>query len=288
MTKVKILIFFMGIIFISAAQQNISIKGKVVDDQGAPVGLAHVTLTDADTAGGNEPSNDTVFTKNDGTFQKKITISNNAQYVVYIVIHKDFKVKTGAKFPISNEMDCGTISMESFLPSDTLSISGVAQDKNTNEPLENAMVILSVASLVPGFPDTTYTDNNGKFSHTMPGSLEGVGPVEPLVRCHISKANYETVKDSVKPTALTVDFGIMQLVPENQSILPDLTPLLKSGYQPTMILFTLKGQTLFQGTGQDMIDFLKTHKSAVQGYIIRQRYEGFGSLQKDKLWIRLP
>lgn len=257
-----------------AQTQDVTVSGKVVDNNGNPVHLAHITFTDLDTSNGNTASFDTVLTKADGSFSKTIKLNSTAKILAYIVVMDGHKIKTGYKLQISSNINLDTITIDIAGPNDSLKISGTIQDNTTSKPIENAQVVLSVTSSIISLPDTVYTDASGKFSHTMAGTTEGVLQSDPKVVYVITKKDYSNIKDSLVPTSANVDLGIIKMK-STVNIIHNLISYKEAKNQPYNItLYTLQGQKIFEGTNKTFSQYQSISNLPAQYYIVEKKFKG--------------
>ena len=258
----------------SAQTKKITVSGNVVDNNGKPVYLAHITFSDMDTTGGITPATDTLLTKADGTFSKQITLNSTAKMLVYIVVMDGHKAKTGYNLQLSPNMNLGTMTIDVASQDDSLKISGLVQDKSTNNPVEGVQVILSVVSSIISLPDTVYTKNDGRFSHTIAGTTEGIVSMKPFVYYTISKKNFTEVKDSLVPTKKEIDLGTIKMK-QLTNIKHNFVLFNETSNQPhTITIYTLQGKKIFQGTKESFSLNKTLYALPTQWYIYEKKYKG--------------
>lgn len=249
-------LFWTTLLFASLLQsafgqdKEITVTGKVTDTAGTAIDQAMVIL-----GSGLVSSGDTVYTGNDGSFNTKITVNQNAYGIMYRISKTGFNAKTGYGMidSTSNTVDLGTVVLTKGI-SQNITVSGRVVDSATGAPIENALVRLSTTiSIVDTIYDSAYTDKDGKFSKEMAPGIW----IQPRLLYLVTKDGYLMKYGTEMIQGTTVDLGDIKLMKDPVSIaLPNT--LIKSQFTPNSItLYSLKGQLLYTGNELHLHTLLK-------------------------------
>jgi hypothetical protein len=239
-------LFWTALLFASLIQpafgqdKEITVTGKVTDTAGTAIPEAMVVL-----GGGIMITGDTAYTGNDGCFNTKINVNQNAYGIVYRISKSGYITKTGYGMidSTNNTADLGTVALAKGI-SQKITVTGRVIDSTTGVSIENALVRLSTMQLITDtIYDSAYTDKDGKFSHEMDPSTW----VTPRLLYLVTKDGYQPKYGTANIVGTSVDLGDIRLAKDPVSIAHPNT-ILKSNITPTGIaLYSLRGQLLFSG-----------------------------------------
>lgn len=275
--SVKLVLFHSIVIFsfffthsVFAQQKTVTVKGVVTDQSSNAIAEALIVLFELENM--QEP--DSAFSKTDGSFEKQITVSENAKMISYAIAKQGYKLAAGAGIILANKVNIGKVKLEEA-GSDSITVSGTVIDSITQQGIANAQIIISVASMIPTLADTLYTNDNGSFSRKMPGSAELIaGTIKPMVLCRISKDEYheKTVVDTIVDVA--VDLGSIVLHKKNSSIFTTkMIPLHGKKLPNTVTVYSVQGKLLFHGKPDDFVSDQRLSIFAHQLYLFKYSYD---------------
>ncbi len=234
-------------LWFSLAARDLTVVGTVVGADDKPIENALVFLTDSP----NDPTIDTATTKADGTFEKKVTVTEFSRTLYYAVHKEGLEPKTGSQRLTggNNRVDLGKIVVGAPGPSRTIVVLGKCINARTQKPIEKAMVLLSKMSMggTPSPADTIFTDAQGSFVGEVKVDSGGIGSMRPMVSYKITKEGYRDVNSTTRPRNDTTDLGTIRMTPLAVSIQNAYNPLLSYSNADNVLVYSMKGQLLFSG-----------------------------------------
>ncbi len=224
-----------------AQNKEITVTGKVTDTSGTAIPEAMVVLG----SGLTNINTDTVYTGNNGTFNTKVTVNQNAYGIMYRISKSGYNTKSGYGLidTAGNTVDLGTVVLDHGITQD-ITVTGRVIDSVTGDPIENALVRLSTSlSIIDTLYDSTYTGSDGKFSHVMNPDMW----IQPRLLYLVTKDGYLPNYGIEKIQGTTVALGDIKLQKESVSITHPTTAVKSSNGRGWIALYSLRGQLLYSG-----------------------------------------
>lgn len=249
--------FFMVTLAIFASVQvprTITVTGTVQDSAtGLPVAGALVLLLDTTTIP-TDLSNltglkfDTTVSGADGKFSYSMNIAPASVILGYAVVKQGYQIKISASLilPTATTVAIGIIKISAAANAlDTLTVSGKVVDSLTGSPVEGALVVMSgLGAIDTSSANRVLTNADGTFSKqiyiTKLNNMSMVGYI-------VSQLNYAAKIGQGQATGKDLDFGTIQLSPNNQAVLP-IPGISRRGNSPNgMRILSLDGKLLYDG-----------------------------------------
>ncbi len=234
---------FLSAFFFSSFGKDITVTGTVVDTADNKIEGALVRLTSRMIG----LDYDSVLTDADGKFSKKMTVRDNDRRISYIASKNGYQNAMGNKgIDSSSIIDLGKIVLrKGGGVGRTVTVTGRVVDSGSNEPIENARVVLSTINVLN--PDTVNTNRSGRFSASV--EIPASGSTNPIIIYAVFMENYNPKVGQKAVTLLPmVDLGTIKLIKSSVGI--NSVPRLKGGVslKPNKLeIYTLKGQMIYSG-----------------------------------------
>lgn len=213
---------------------------------------------------------DTVFTGSDGTFEKTITVPEDATILFYGASKEGYLAKTDIKqyllTPMPTEIDVGDILLKTIDEAkDTLYVSGAVVDSITQDPLPDVKIRITSGLIGDITIDSLMSDAQGEFEGKIP-YIPGTSPLFNAISYGAEKDEYTPKGDTAGiPDNGIIDLGTIELVKVNIAIKYYPIQKLKM-LRPTHIaVYSVNGKLIYEGPFNDhkVFDILNTANQQV-------------------------
>ena len=242
----------------AAFAKDVTVSGTVkADATGQPIDEATVILFGGTLDMSSMPDSvDTFYTGSDGTFEKTITVPDNANILFYGGSKEGYLAKTAINqyllTPMPTEIDVGDILLKTIDEAqDTLYVSGNVVDSLTQDPLPDVKIRITSGLIGDITVDSLFSDAQGEFEGKIP-YIPSTSPLFNAIFYGAEKDEYTPKNDTAGiPDNEIIDLGTIELVKINIAIkyypLQKLTML-----QPTHIaVYSLNGKLIYEGPFSD-------------------------------------
>lgn len=232
--------------------------GSVVDTADQPIAGAYILLID-DTA--NIQDADTVVSTQDGSFSKEIDVLSTALVIFYGAVKPGYTLKTGVGIILLGKVNLGKIVLQKAggvtVP---VKVSGVVLDSLTQNPVEGALVQVSVIGAGLSNPDSVLTGTDGKFSITIAADTTSTSTIQSRAVILVRKDGYQLKQgNKLLEGNTTVDMGTI-LLSKVISAINNYLFFSKStivSQAKVMEVYSLRGQQLYCGKPMHPVEVLK-------------------------------
>lgn len=227
-------------------EKEITVSGTVSDTAGNPIDSAIILIT-RDTVSVN-PTFDTIYSGPDGNFSKEIQVNDNAIGVAYAASKRGYETKYGYGQITGTTCNLGTIVLrKSGSGTRTVHVFGSVYNARTNQPVNQALVILSTSGNIVDPPDSAYSGTDGAFYKAIEIDSSGIGQVAPMLLYRIEKEGFLPAQGREMIRTDTVDLGKIDIEPNPTSI-ENGNPISFTVAVPNNIsIYSLKGQLIYSG-----------------------------------------
>lgn len=245
-------------------EKEVTVLGTVADTAGNPIDSA-IILISKDTLSTN-PKFDTAYTGSDGNFSKEISVNDYAVGIRYAASKKGYQTKYGYGQITGNTCNLGTIVLnKSGVGTRTVHVFGSVFNARTNQPVNEALIILTTSGNITDPPDSAYSGNDGTFYKAIEIDSSGIGQVAPMLHYRVERYGFMPASGSERIRTDTVDLGKIDINPDPASI-ENGNPVSFTVAVPNNIaIYSLKGQLIYSGTE------INLDKLAHLGIIARSR-----------------
>lgn len=227
-------------------EQEINVLGTVSDTGGKPVDSAIILIT-RDTISVS-PMSDTIYSGPDGNFSKKIRVNDDAIGVAYAASKRGYQTKYGYGRITGTTCNLGTIVLrKSGSGTRTVHVFGSVFNATTNQPVNEALVILTTSGNITDPPDSAYSGNDGSFYKAIKIDSSGISQVAPQLQYRLEKEGFLPAHGRERIRTDTVDLGKITITPNPTSI-ENGNPISFTVAVPNNIaIYSMKGQLIYTG-----------------------------------------